>query len=349
MYTDPLQNVYDSYPHPLDAIFHPKSVAVVGAKDTVGSVGRTLLLNLKSSPFKGNIYPVNPKRDEVLGLTCYPELKAIPEKVDLAILVTPAKTIPGLVKECLEAGVSGVIIISAGFKELGTEGLKLEEEILALIRGTPLRIIGPNCLGIMNPAAHLNASFAKGMALDGNIAFMSQSGAMCTAVLDWSHSQHLGFSAFVSIGSSVDVGWGDLIRYFGSDPNTHSILIYMETIGDPRAFLSAAREIALDKPIIVIKPGRSIEAASAAASHTGSLTGSDEVFDAALERVGVLRVNQISELFNMAEVLGKAATAKRPKPSDRHKCRRPGSFSNRCCHFGRGKDSQAIKCHKRQT
>ena len=311
-YTDPLQNMYDSYPHPLDALFHPKSVAVIGAKDTVGSVGRTLLLNLKSGGFAGHIYPINPKRTDVLGLTCYASIKAIPEQVDLAILVTPAQTIPGLVKECIEAGVLGLIIISAGFKELGPDGLKLEEEILSLIKGTNLRIIGPNCLGIMNPSIGLNASFAKGMALKGNIAFMSQSGAMCKAVFDWSLGAHLGFSAFVSIGSMIDVAWGDLLRYFGSDPNTHSILIYMETIGDPRAFLSAAREIALDKPIIVIKPGRSEEAANAAASHTGSLTGSDEVFDAALERVGVLRVNSISELFDMAEVLGKQPRPKGP-------------------------------------
>ncbi|MCE5294252.1 MAG: bifunctional acetate--CoA ligase family protein/GNAT family N-acetyltransferase [Chlamydiales bacterium] len=313
MHTDPLQNVYDSYPHPLDALFLPKTVAVIGAKDTIGSVGRTLLLNLQSSAFTGKIFAVNPKRSKVLGITCYPSIKDIPEKVDLAILVTPASTIPNLVKECLEAGVSALIIISAGFKELGTDGIKLEAEILANIRNTPLRIIGPNCLGIMNPSIGLNASFAKGMALPGNIAFMSQSGAMCTAVLDWSLQEHVGFSAFISIGSMIDVNWGDLIRYFGSDLKTESILIYMETIGDPRSFLSAAREVALDKPIIVIKPGRTQEASIAAASHTGSLTGSDEVFDAALERAGVLRVNDISELFYMADVLGKQARPRGPK------------------------------------
>ncbi len=309
MTTDPLQNVYDAYPHPLDAIFHPKNVAVIGAKDTVGSVGRTLLLNLKSGDFKGAIYPINPKRSEVLGLKCYPTIKEVPEQVDLAVLITPAPTIPALVKECVQAGVKGLIIISAGFKERGAEGEKLEKEVLDSIKGTNIRIIGPNCLGIMNPDSHLNASFAKGMALPGNIAFMSQSGAMCTAVLDWSLTERVGFSAFISIGSMIDVGWGDLIRYFGSDPNTQSILIYMETVGDVRAFLSAAREIALEKPIIVIKPGRSAEAAQAAASHTGSLTGSDEVFDAALERVGCLRVDDISKLFHMAGVL-----AKQPRP-----------------------------------
>lgn len=305
MHTDPSQNVYDVYPHPLDAIFHPQSVAIIGAKDTVGSVGRTLLLNLKSGKFSGRIYPINPKRQEVLGLSCYPTIKELPEAVDLAILVTPAATIPALVRECIDSNVKGLIIISAGFKEQGARGLELEAEILCAIKNSPLRIIGPNCLGIMNPSVGLNASFAKGMALDGNIAFISQSGAMCTAVLDWSLTARVGFSAFVSVGSMIDVSWGDLIRYFGNDPNTSSILMYMETIGDPRSFLSAAREIALQKPIIVIKPGRSKEAANAAASHTGSLTGSDEVFDAALERAGVLRVNEIQELFHMADVLGK--------------------------------------------
>lgn len=309
---DPLQNFMHSYPHPLDAIFHPKSVAVIGAKDTVGSVGRTLLLNLMTGKDQRPIYPVNPKRSEVLGLKAYPTIKEVPEQVDLALIVTPAKTVPGLVQECVDAKVKGIIIISAGFKELGEAGLQLEQEILAITAGKEVRLIGPNCLGLMLPRENLNASFAKGIASDGHIAFMSQSGAMCTAVLDWSINERLGFSSFTSIGSMLDVGWADLIRYFGQDPHTNSILIYMETIGDPRAFLSAAREVALNKPIIVIKPGRSLEAAKAAASHTGSLTGSDEVFEAALERVGVLRVNAISELFHMTEVLGKQPRPKGP-------------------------------------
>jgi len=309
---DPLQNFMHSYPHPLDAIFHPQSVALIGAKDTVGSVGRTLLLNLMEAKDRRAIYPVNPKRSEVLGLKSYPSIKEVPGRVDLAIIVTPAKTVPSLVQECVDAGVKGLIIISAGFKELGVAGVQLETQILDIIKDKEVRIIGPNCLGVMLPRSGLNASFAKGMANDGHLAFMSQSGAMCTAVLDWSVNERLGFSSFISIGSMIDVGWADLIRYFGQDQNTHSILIYMETIGDPRAFLSAAREVALDKPIIVIKPGRSKEAANAAASHTGSLTGSDEVFEAALERVGVLRVNAISELFHMTEVLGKQPRPKGP-------------------------------------
>lgn len=310
--TDPSQNFIARHAHPLDAIFLPQTVAVIGAKDSIGSVGRTIMLNLLSGTFKGRIYPVNPKRDSVFNLKSYPNITSLPEKIDLAVIVTPANTVPELVAECVAAGVKAAIIISAGFKELGPAGLKLEEEILQNAKKGKMRIIGPNCLGVMNPIHGLNATFAKGMALPGNVAFISQSGAMCTAVLDWSLQERIGFSSFVSIGSMADVNWGDLIDYLGGDAETQSILIYMETIGDPRSFLSAAREIALEKPIIVIKPGRSKEAAKAAASHTGSLAGSDEVFETAMERVGVLRVSTISELFNMASVLGRQP---RPKGS----------------------------------
>lgn len=306
--TDPSQNFISRFDRPLDAIFKPKSVALIGAKDTLGSVGRTMLLNLTSGTYKGRVYPVNPKRDEVLGFKCYPDLQSLPEAVDLAIIVTPASTVPDVMQECVDANAKGVIIISAGFKELGPKGLELEQKVLNIAKGK-IRIIGPNCLGVMNPHIGLNATFAKGLALPGNIAFISQSGAMCTAVLDWSFQERIGFSSFVSIGSMADVNWGDLIDYLGEDPETRSILIYMETIGDPRSFLTAAREIALEKPIIVIKPGRTQAAAKAAASHTGSLAGSDEVFQAAMERVGVLRVDTIGELFSMASVL-----ARQPKP-----------------------------------
>lgn len=306
---DPSQNFMEHHLLPLDAFFQPKTVAVIGAKDDVGSVGRTMMANLLSGGFGGEVYPVNPKRSEVLGKKSYPKVSDIPDKVDLAVIITPASTVPGIIEECAAAGIKAVIIISAGFKELGEPGLELENKVLQIAAEKGIRIIGPNCLGVMNPVYGLNATFAKGIAQPGNIAFISQSGAMCTAVLDWSFEERVGFSAFVSIGSMADVDWGDLIGYLGAQPSTHSILIYMETIGDPRSFLSAAREIALEKPIIVIKPGRSAQAAHAAASHTGSLAGSDEVFDAALERVGVLRVNTISELFSMASVL-----AKQPKP-----------------------------------
>jgi acetyltransferase len=311
--TDPSQNFIERYPHPLDPLFHPHTVAVIGAKDDSGSVARTIMVNLLSGSFQGQIYPINPKRNQVLGLKAYSSVASVPEKIDLAIIVTPAPTVPKIVAECVEAHVKSAIIISAGFKELGESGHQLEEEILRYARHGKMPIIGPNCLGVMNPIYGLNATFAKGMALPGNLAFISQSGAMCTAVLDWSLEHKVGFSAFVSIGSMADVNWGTLIDYLGSDPHTHSLLLYMETVGDARSFMTAAREVALEKPIIIIKAGRSQAAAKAAASHTGSLAGSDEVFDAALERIGVLRVTTIAELFNMASVLAKQPRPKGPR------------------------------------
>jgi acetyltransferase len=294
---------------PLDVIFAPKSVAVIGATAKEGSVGRTILWNLISNPFGGTVYPINPKHNSVLGIRAYPNIAAVPEQVDLAVIVTPSTSVPALMQECADAGVRGAIIISAGFKETGPEGVELERQVLAIARKAQMRVIGPNCLGVMSPISGLNATFAGGMARRGNVGFISQSGALLTAILDWSWMQNVGFSAFVSVGSMLDVGWGDIIDYLGNDPNTQSIVIYMESIGDARAFLSAAREVVFTKPIIIIKPGRTADAAKAAASHTGSLTGSDEVLEAAFRRCGVLRVNEISDLFYLAEVL-----AKQPRP-----------------------------------
>ncbi len=299
--------------HPLNAIFEPKSIAVVGASEKAGSVGRTILWNLISNPFGGTVYPVNAKRASVLGIKAYPNLAALPERVDLAVIVTPTATVPGIIAECVEAGVKGAIIISAGFKESGAAGARMEQQILEQARRGKLRIIGPNCLGVMSPLTGLNATFAGAMARPGNVAFISQSGALCTAVLDWSLSENVGFSAFVSIGSMVDVGWGDLIDYLGSDQQTTSIVIYMETIGDARSFLSAAREVARTKPIIILKAGRTQAASQAAASHTGALTGSHEVFEAACRRSGVLTVNSIDELFSMAGVLAKQPHPRGPR------------------------------------
>lgn len=310
---DPSQNIISRSESPLNPLFCPKTIAVIGAKDDQGSVGKTIMANLIKAPFRGEIYPVNPKRSEVMGYKSYPSISAIGEPIDLVIIVTPAATVPAIMKECAEAHVKSCIIISAGFKELGSKGLQLEEEAIRYAKEAKIPVIGPNCLGVMNPHFGLNATFARDMALSGNLAFISQSGAMCSSVLDWSLQQNIGFSSFVSIGSMADVDWGDLIDYLGSDPATHSILMYMETIGNPRKFLSSVREIAIEKPVIVIKAGRSEEAASAAASHTGSLAGSDEVFDAALERVGVLRVNTIAELFQMASVLARQPRPKGPR------------------------------------
>jgi acetyltransferase len=296
-------------PRPLDAIFAPRNIAVIGATENQGSVGRTVLWNLVTSPFGGTVFPVNPKRPSVLGIKAYTDISKVPEQVDLAVVVTPSAAVPAVIGQCADAGVKGAIVISAGFREQGPAGLELEYRVLEQARRGGMRVIGPNCLGVMNPLTGLNATFAKGIAKPGNVAFISQSGALCTAILDWSFSEMVGFSAFVSTGSMLDVNWGDLIDYFGDDPKTRAILIYMESIGDARAFLSAAREVSLNKPIIVIKAGRTEAAAKAAASHTGSLTGSDEVLDAAFRRCGVLRVDQISDLFSMADVL-----AKQPRP-----------------------------------
>ena len=297
----------------LDVFFAPKTVAVIGATENAGSVGRTILWNLLTSPFGGTVFPVNPKRPSVLGVKAYKHISEVPEPVDLAVIVTPAATVPAIVHDCAGQGVRGAIVISAGFKEIGPAGVELEREIMVEARRGNMRIIGPNCLGVMSPLTGLNATFAAAVARPGNVGFISQSGALCTAILDWSLRAMVGFSAFLSLGSMLDVGWGDLIYYLGNDPRTHSIVIYMETIGDARSFLSAAREVALNKPIIVIKAGRSEAAAKAAASHTGSLAGSDEVLEAAFRRSGVLRVNSIADLFYMAEVLSKQPSPKGPR------------------------------------
>ncbi len=298
-------------PHqPLDVFFKPKTVAVIGATENPGTVGRTLFWNLVTSPFGGTVYPVNPKRPSVLGVKAYKSISDIPEPIDLAVIITPPPSIPEIIRECGENGVQGAIVISAGFKEVGPEGAALERQLLEAAQKAGIRIIGPNCLGVMSPLSGMNATFATAVARPGSVGFISQSGALCTAVLDWSLKEMVGFSAFVSVGSMVDVGWGDLIYYLGNDPKTKSIVIYMESIGNARSFLSAAREVALTKPIIIIKPGRSAAAAKAAASHTGSLTGSDEVLEAAFRRSGVLRVNNIADLFYMAEVLSKQPSPK---------------------------------------
>ena len=229
---------------PLDVFFSPTRVAVVGATENPGSVGRTLLWNLMTSPFGGTVFPVNPKRPSVLGVKAYRALAEIPEPVDLAVIVTPPPSVPGIIRQCAETGVRGAVVISAGFKEVGAEGAALEQKVLAEARAAKIRVIGPNCLGVMSPLSGLNATFATTIARPGSVGFISQSGALCTAVLDWSLKEMVGFSAFVSIGSMVDVGWGDLIDYLGNDPKTRSIVLYMESIGNARSFLSAAREVA---------------------------------------------------------------------------------------------------------
>ncbi len=299
--------------HPLHVFFHPKTVAIIGASERATSPGEALTSNLFARTSSGpDVYAVNPVRKTIFDRPAYARIGDVPAKVDLAIIVTPAVTVPEIISECVAAGVRGAIVISAGFRESGAEGKALEHEIIERIRGTQLRVIGPNCIGVMNPVVALNATFARKAALPGSVAFISQSGALCTAILDWSLSEVLGFSVFASVGSMLDVGWGDLIDYLGTDPNTESIVIYMESIGDASKFLEAAREVATRKPIIVIKAGRTEAAAKAAASHTGTMTGSDAVLDAAFRRAGVLRIDWIGDLFHIAESL-----AKQPRPKGR--------------------------------
>jgi acetyltransferase len=307
--SDPSYDLLKHRQQPLDAVFDPENIAIIGASDEPGSVGRTLLWNLVSNPFGGTVFPVNPNRTNALGIKAYPSIGDVPAEVDLALIATPARTVPGIVEECAEAGVKSAVIISAGFREVGEKGQQLEQQIHQTAQESRLRIVGPNCLGIMRPPTGLNATFASSMAQQGNVGFISQSGALLTSILDWSFRENVGFSAFVSAGSMVDVDWGDLISYLGTDRYTRSIVLYMESIINARSFLSAAREVAQQKPIIVIKAGRTQAAAQAAASHTGTLTGSDAVLDAAFRRTGVLRVDQIDDLFSMAEVL-----AKQPRP-----------------------------------
>src|SRR5918997_2793930 len=310
---DPAHDVLGYERQQLDAIFRPETVAVIGATERPGSVGRTIMWNLVSSPFGGTVFPVNSRRPNVLGIKAYPGILDVPARVDLAVIVAPAPAVPGIIGECVEAGVQGAIIISAGFRETGPEGVELERRVLEEARRGRMRIIGPNCLGVMKPPSGFNATFAGAVARPGNVALLSQSGALLTAILDQSLMENVGFSALVSVGSMMDVGWGDLIYYLGDDPQTKSIVIYMESVGDARTFLSAAREVALTKPIIVIKAGRTEAASRAAASHPGSLAGSDEVLDAAFRRCGVLRVDSISDLFDMAEALGKQPRPRGPR------------------------------------
>jgi len=294
----------------LEKIFNPKTIAVVGASDNEKTVGHALINNLLNSDFSGTVYPVNIKRKSVHSVKAYNKVSEIPDKIDLVLIATPALTVPEIVADCGQAGVAGCLIISAGFKEIGRVGEQRAQTVLSLAKKYRLRLIGPNCLGFIRPQLHLNASFAGRMALPGKLAFISQSGALCTAILDWSLKNNVGFSHFVSIGEMLDVGFADLIDYFGQDPEISSILIYMESLSAARRFMSAARAVARGKPIIVLKVGRSPAGAKAAQSHTGSLAGDDAIFDAAFERAGVVRVNTVLDLFHTAKAL-----AMQPRPA----------------------------------
>ncbi|MGD8327998.1 MAG: GNAT family N-acetyltransferase [Acidobacteriota bacterium] len=288
----------------LDRIFRPKRIAVVGASNHEGKVGYRALRNLVGSGFPGVVYPVNLKGEPVQGIHAYPNVAGLPSTPDLAVICTPAAGVAEVVKECGEAGIRGIVILSAGFGEVGAAGRELEDALREQVRRFgDMRVIGPNCLGIMVPALNLNASFASASPTAGNIAFISQSGALCTAVLDWALDQGIGFSHFVSVGNMLDVGFADLIDYLGQSGTTRSIILYIESITEAREFMSAARAFARSKPIVAYKAGRFAESAKAAMSHTGALAGDDEVFDAAAQRAGIERVFEMEDMFDCAELL----------------------------------------------
>lgn len=291
-------------PHYLSALFAPKSVAMFGASDTANSVGKVVFNNLLEGGFEGDIYAINPKRDTVQGQRAYPDLDAIGEPVDLAIVATPARTVPAIVEQCGIYGIKSMIILSAGFREIGESGRALEDKVRDTARSYGIRFLGPNCLGLIRPSIGLNATFGNNSAAEGGIAFVSQSGALCTAILDWAEARDVGFSAVVSTGIGADLDFGDILDYLASDPKTSSIILYIEGLQDSRRFMSGLRAASRIKPVVAIKAGRHSEGAAASMSHTGALVGGDEAFSAALARSGVVRVENISQVFAAAGTLG---------------------------------------------
>ncbi len=289
--------------NPLSGLFAPRSIALIGASDRPGSVGGALLRNLGA--FGGMLFAVNPRHQSIGGMKVFSSIGSLPQAVDLAVIATPAPGVPEVLRECGVAGVGAAVVISAGFGESGLRGEELASQCLSAARAAGIRLLGPNCLGLMVPKLPLNATFAGGMAVPGGVAFLSQSGALCTAVLDWSLQENVGFSAFVSVGSMLDVGWDELLAHFDEDSETTVILCYMESVGAARRFLTAARRASRRKPVVVLKVGRTAPASRAAASHTGALTGSDAVLDAAFRSAGVLRVDTLGELFSLAELASK--------------------------------------------
>ena len=288
----------------LDAIFRPHAIALIGASPREGSVGFVTAKNLLAAGFGGPIYFVNPKHADIAGTPCYPDVKSLPATPDLAVICTPPATVPGLIAELGARGIKGAIVITAGFRELGSEqGRALEAALLEAARLHLLRIVGPNCVGVLSTPVGLNASFAPGNAAKGGVAFVAQSGAMVTTVLDWASARGIGFSHLVSLGDMADADFGDMLDYLANDPSTTAILLYIEAVTAARKFLSAARAASRLKPVIAIKAGRHEAAAKAARSHTGALAGIDAVYDAAFRRAGILRVPDLDEVFDAVETL----------------------------------------------
>ena len=295
----------------LDSIFSPKSIAVIGASQTPGSVGEAVFNNILQGGYTGTVYPVNVKAHSVHGVRAYSSIRDLPEQVDLAIVIVPAPVVPRIVEECGESGVRGLVVISAGFKEVGEEGATLERETAETGRKYSIRLVGPNCLGVVNTSlqTRLNSSFASKMPMEGSIAFASQSGVLCAAILDYASGEKIGFFKFVSMGNKADLNENDLLEYLGHDPDTKVILLYVEDLVDGRKFLEVASRVTQTKPIIAVKAGVSPEGAKAAASHTGALAGSEEAYDAVLRQSGVLRVESVIELFDYGR-----AFAEQPLP-----------------------------------
>jgi len=289
----------------LDKVFKPASIAVVGASERHGSIGNAVMTNLMEGKFEGELFPVHPTHSRIHGLRAFPALKKLSISPDLVVVCTPIDIVPEIVDECVVVGAGGAVIISAGGKEVGEKGRRIESEIWNHAAKRGLRIVGPNCLGVICPGRKMNASFASHMPQSGNLAFVSQSGAICTAILDVSLKEGIGFSHFVSVGSMLDVDFGDLIDYLGNDPEVRSILLYVESLTNFRKFMSASRAVSRVKPIVVLKSGRSAAGARAAASHTGAMAGQDDVYDAAFHRAGIVRVDTIGELFDCAELIAK--------------------------------------------
>lgn len=292
-------------PPSLDPLFRPRSIAVIGASRTPGTIGNTVLWNLVSNGFSGAVYPVNPGAEVVHSIRCFKDVRAIPDPVDLAIVTVPARHVVSVVGSCIEKGVRGLCVISAGFREVGDEGLAREREVVALCRAHGIRMIGPNCMGLLNtdPKVKLNATFARTFPRPGGIAFLSQSGAMGVTILDHAEDLGLGIRMFASLGNKADVSGNDLLEYWEHDPETKVALMYLESFGNPRKFIPIARRFTRAKPIVCVKAGRTAEGGRAAASHTGALAGPDVAVDALLEQTGVLRVESVAELFDVAQAL----------------------------------------------
>lgn len=289
--------------HYLDKLFEPQSVAIVGASERAGSIGGQVLRNLRAGKFNGKIYPVNPKHRKIRGQTCYPNVGAIDQSIDLAVIAIPARAVSQVMRECADRGVRAAVVLSAGFGEIGQDGLALQNEIVDIARINEIALVGPNCLGVIRPRVGLNATFSKSQVATGKVALAAQSGAFCAALLDWADANGFGFSAVTSLGATADVGFGDVLDFLAVDPETESILLYVEGIRYARSFMSGLRVAARLKPVIVVKSGRHGSGTRAAISHTGALVGDDAVFDAAIQRAGAVRVFTVNQLFAAAKTL----------------------------------------------